>query len=194
MTPLVSSIMLGETKGTGEETEGLIGPGLALMPSVGRVADGLTKIEEDGFPETVEERLITELEETTLLEEAGDWVGRLTAGSVGFKKTVEMTVIVTGPPEAGSVACGVPSEVEEGRLWDLVSAGGPPTEEGEEGSTENVEEGLMDKVEDGSTDKVEEEELTEVTGGLGIPLERVTLPPSNSASLRERSERPPSMV
>ena len=189
--------MLGETKGTGEETEvnipeGWIRPGLTLIPSAGRVADGLAGIEESGFPETVEEGLITELEETTLLEEARDWVGRLAAGSVGFKKTVEMTVTVTRPPEAGSVACGIASEVEEGRLWmwDLVgfwvSAGGPPTEE--------VEEGSIDGVEDGSTDKVEEEELTEVAEGLGIPLERVTLPPSNSASLRERSERPPSIV
>ena len=59
-----------------------------------------------------------------------------------------------------------------------VSVGGPSTEEVEEGSTDGVE--------DGSTDKVEEGRSTEVVERLGLPLERVTLPPSNSASLRER--------
>ena len=54
-----------------------------------------------------------------------------------------------------------------------VSVGGPSAEEVEEGSTDGVE--------DGSTEVVER---------LGLPLERVTLPPSNSASLRERPECP----
>jgi len=51
---------------------------------------------------------------TEELERAGGWMGRLPAGLVGDKKTVEMTVTVTGSPAAGSVAWGVPFEVEEG--------------------------------------------------------------------------------
>jgi hypothetical protein len=193
-------MVVGEIKGAGEETEvnipeGLIRPGLELTPPPGRMADGSTEVEEDGLPETVEEGSITKLEETTLSEEAGDWVGRLAAGSVEVKKMVEMTVIVTGSPAAGSVTCGVSSEVEEGGfsppwLWDLVglgvSAGGP--------STGGVEEGSTDGVEDGSTDKVEEDGSIEVAEGLGLALERVTLSPSNSASLRERSGCPPPVI
>lgn len=99
-------------KGAGEETEvnvplGAIRTGLELTPSVGTVEDGPSRTVE-GPP--------ARLEETTLLEETGDWVGRLAAGSVGFTKTVEVTVIMTGPPAAGSVACGIPSAVEEGSV------------------------------------------------------------------------------
>lgn len=76
------------------------------MPPAGGVADG--------FPRTVEEGSVAKLEEeTTLPEDAGDWVGRLAAGSVGFKMTVEMTVIVTTSPAAESVACGISPEMEE---------------------------------------------------------------------------------
>lgn len=73
------------------------------------------------------------------------------------------------------------------------------TEEGSvgrvaEGSTDRVEEGSTDRVGDGSRDKVGDGS-TEVAEGStavdspGVLLERVTLP-SNSASLRERSEFP----
>lgn len=60
------------------------------------MGDGLGGMEETGIPGTVSEVLIPKLEETTLSDGAGDCVGMLTAGSVGFKKTVEMIVIVTG--------------------------------------------------------------------------------------------------
>jgi len=111
---------VGEIKGAGEETEvnipeGLIRPGPELIPPPGRVADGLTEMEGDGFPETVEEGLIAKLEETRL-EEAGDWVGRLAAGSVGSTKMVVVMVTMTGSPAAGSVVSGFPSEVGEGGL------------------------------------------------------------------------------
>lgn len=74
-----------------------------------------------------------------------------------------------------------------------VSVGRPSTEEVKEGLTENVKEGSTDGVEDGLTDKVEDGS-TEVGRGSGLALERVTLLPSKLASLRERSERPPSIV
>ena len=63
-----------------------------------------------GGSETEESTPVGRLTEE--LEETGGKMGRLAAGSVGFKKTVEMTVTVTGLPAAGSVACGLPFEVE----------------------------------------------------------------------------------
>jgi len=83
---------VGEIKGAGEETEvnipeGLTRPGLEMILPPGRVADGLTGVEE------------------------GDWVGRLVAGSVGSTKMVVVMVTIT---TAGSVGSGLPSEVEEG--------------------------------------------------------------------------------
>ena len=107
----MSSTVVGEgNKDAGEETEvnvplGEIRTGLDLTLSVGTAGDDPSRAVE-GPP--------ARLEETTLLEETGDWVGRLAVGPVGFTKTVEVMVIMTGPPAAGSVACGIPSAVEEG--------------------------------------------------------------------------------
>lgn len=113
-------MIVGEIKGAGEETEvnipeGLTRPGLEMILPPGRVADGLIGVNEGGFPEMVEEGLIARLEESTL-EEAGDWVGRLVARSVGSTKMVVVMVTMTGSPAAGSVGSGFPSEVEEGGL------------------------------------------------------------------------------
>lgn len=191
-------MIVGEIRGAGEETEvnipeGWIRTGLELTPPAGRVADGSTEMGGDEYPEMVGEGLIAELEETRLLGRAGDWAGRLAAGSVGFKKMVEMTVIVTGPPAAGFIACGIPSEVEEEGLG--VSVPGS-TEEVEEGRLESVKKGLASGVEDGLTERVGEDESIKVAEGLIVRefprllLERVTLLPSNSASLGERSECP----
>jgi len=167
-TPSLRSMTVGETKGAGEETElnipdGLIkpGPGLELTPSAGTV-DGLTETEED------------------------DWVGRLAAGSVELRKMVEVTVIMTGPPAAGSVGCGIPPEIEE-----EVEEGS--TEGMEEGSSDGVASGSLSKVGEGGSTEVVEEGKTMVDLG-GVPLERVTLLPSNSASLRERSECPSPLI
>lgn len=102
-------------EGCGCETEeknpeGSSRVGLELMtPLAGTVEDGLGGTEEAGTPGTVREVLVPKLEETTLSEEAGDWVGRPAGGSVALKKTVETTVIVTGPSGGGCVGCGVPS-------------------------------------------------------------------------------------
>lgn len=108
--------------------------------------------------------------------EEDDWVGRLAAGLVGFTKTVEVRVIVTGPL---APAWGIPPEIEE---------------EIEEGVTEGMEGEPTDEVEYGSSSGVGKDGLTEVAEGLTVvdptelALERVTLFPSNSASLRERLE------
>lgn len=105
----MSSTVVGEgKKGVGEETEvnvplGAIRTGMELTLSVGIAGDDPSRTVE-GSP--------ARLEEITLLEETGDWVGR----PVGFTKTVEVMVIMTGPPAAGSVACGIPSAVEEGSV------------------------------------------------------------------------------
>lgn len=171
----------GEIEGTGEETE--------VDIPVGSLTEG---VEAKGSPESTEEGSIAKLEETTLSEEAGDWVGRLAAGSVTVKKMVETMVTVTGSPAAGFVACGVSSEVGEG-LFVIVSS----TEEVEEGLTEIVEEGSTEGVEDGSANKGGSTEVAEGSTAVdvpGVPLERVTLGPSNSASLRERSECPSLMI
>jgi len=188
--PLTEESLGGETEGAREGTEvnipvGLIRVGVEVTLSSGTMEDGSTeRVGNKGTPET------------------GDLVGRLPAGSVGDKKTVEVRVIVTGPPAAGSVACGIPSDVEEGGLIppppvDSAGLGVPATESSiedvEEGSTETVEEGSIDGVEDGPRGKVIEDGSAGVAGGStavgssGPPLERVTLGPSNSASLRVTS-------
>jgi len=207
--PLTGGSFGGETEGTGEEAEVDIPDDLLeLTSSSGTVEDGLTGgVGDKGSPETGREG------STAPSEETGDWVGRVAAGSVGDKKTVEMTVTVTGPPAAGSVSCGIPSEVEEGGSKPsspVGSAGlgipvtGSSTEE-LEGTSGTVEEGSTDGVEDGSTGGVVEDGSTGVAGGstpvgsapvgfLGLPLERTTLGLSNSTSLREMSGCPPPMV
>jgi len=81
--------MVGETEGDGGGTnipDGLIRPGLELTLTAGTpgiVPDDMTGMEED------------------------DCVGRLAAELVGFTKTVEVMVIVTGPLAPESVACGI---------------------------------------------------------------------------------------
>ena len=129
---------------------------------------------------------------TEELETAG---GRLAGGLVGFKKTVETTVTVTGLPAAGSVAWGVPFEIEEeGRPPPPVNPLGIPGAAASVGKgkvlTGGMEEGQPDGMEDGST----------VADGLtaiddpGVPVERVTLGSSNEASLRTRLGYPSSTV
>lgn len=68
-------------------------------------------------------------------------MGRLPAGLVRVKKTVETTVTTTGSPAAGFVTCGIPSTVEEGTRLLLplgVPVGMSSTEGVEEGSTGRV--------------------------------------------------------
>jgi len=151
---------------------------MELAPSAGTEGDGLGGTEESGIPGTVSEASIPELEETTLLERAGDCVGRLAAGSVGLKKTVETTVIVTGSLASGCVGCGVPFGLIEESEGEGEPVGGEPTSGVEDGSSDKVGRGRETEVEEGLTEDPPE------------ALERVTLFPSNSASLRARPECP----
>ena len=130
-------------------------------------------------------------------------MGGLTAELVGVKKTVEMTVTVTGSPAAGSVAWGVPFEVEEaGRPPPPVNPVGIPgtvssvgrgeglTDEMAGGEPDGIEEGQTDGMEDGSTVA----DGSTAVDDSGVPLESVTLGSSNEASLRTRSGYPPSTI
>jgi len=129
--------------------------------------------------------------------------GKLTAGLVGFKKTVEMTVTVTGLPAAGSVAWGVPFWVEEG--------GRPPSPVNPLGNPGNATsvgrgEGLTVGMAGGDPDGMEEEQSDGMEDGStvadgstavdvpGVPLERVASGLSNEASLRTRLGYPSSTV
>lgn len=152
-----------------------LGLELLRLPA-GTVEDGLGGMEVAGIPGTVREVLVPKLEETTVPDRAGDWVERL-------KKTVETTVIVTGPPGSDCVGCGVPS-VDLSSTEETEGEGGPVGRE------------PIGEVEDGSLDKVERGRMTEVAEGFTEDppeaLERVTLSPSKSASLRARPECPSS--
>jgi hypothetical protein len=92
----------------------------------------------------------------TKLPGAGDWTGRLAAGSLGDKKTVETMVTVTRSPAGGSVASGMPPEVREGSV-DMVGSGIPVFMLSAGGVEEGPREGLT------------------AVGIPGVPLERVTL-------------------
>jgi len=130
-------------------------------------------VEETGTPGTVREVLIPELEETT--------VGGLAGGWVALKKTVEMTVIVTGSSASGCVGCGVPSvdrSLIEETEWEGEPVGREP----------------MGGVEDGPPDEVGRDRTVEVVEGFTEDppkaLESVTLSPPKLASLRARPEWP----
>ena len=199
----LSSMTVGEGAGAGWEKEVNMPDGWTRVGMELRLPSGT---EERGSPRTVEEGSTAELEGTTS-EGVGDWVGRLGAGL--DKKTVEMTVTVTGSPAAGSptevVGEGSAGTVESGSTGGVKV--GSPDRRVEDGSTDRrVEDGSTDKrvevgstderVEVGSPDKRVEDGSTKVGEGStavgfpGVPLERVTLLPSKSASLRERSEWP----
>ena len=137
---------------------------------------------------------------TEELERAGGWMGGLEAGSVGDKKTVEMTVTVTGSPAAGSVAWGVPLDVKEGIPPPPVKPVG--TSVSSVGRVEGLTVGMAGEVADGVEEEQSDgmEDGSTVTDGStavdvpGVPLERVAPGSSNEASLRTRLGYPSSTI
>lgn len=123
---------VGEVVGVGEE---LVLNDVEKEGSPGKVEDELSGRDWEGFKKMTEDELS---------EGTGDWLG--------FKKTVEMMVMVTG----STLFEGVEEKGSAGGVEEGLANGS--TEEEEEGSTGGVEEGLANgsTVEEGSTGGVEE--------------------------------------
>lgn len=123
---------VGEVVGVGEE---LVLNDVEKEGSPGKVEDELSGRDWEGFKKMTEDELS---------EGTGDWLG--------FKKTVEMMVMVTG----STLFEGVEEKGSAGGVEEGLANGS--TEEEEEGSTGGVEEGLANgsTVEEGLTGGVEE--------------------------------------
>lgn len=135
-----------------------------------------------GFRETTPPGIVPdgvaseELPESGRVEESplsggGDWVG--------FKNTVEVTVIVAGPSPGGVEEEGSPENVDEGLKNGSNEDGSIEREElvddVENGSKEDVVEDGLAAVENGSKEDVVEEGLMAGVDSSGVLLERVTL-------------------